>query len=681
MPRLSRLFQPRSIAVFGGGWAENVIIQCHKMGFDGAIWPVHPNRTEIAGVSCYKSVATLPSAPDAAFLGINRQAVIRITKQLAMRGCGGAVCFASGFAESGDVDLQQQLVAAAGTMPLLGPNCYGFINYLDGVLLWPDQHGGARCEHGVAFISQSSNIAINLGMQKRGLPIGYIACVGNQAQTSLTDMTKEVLEDPRITVAGLYIEEIENPTSFAHMAQSARQNGKYIVAIKTGKTKASKQAAGAHTAALAGDAAASSAFLHQCGVVEVNSLEEMVETLKILHLFGALPRNRISAMCCSGGEAGLLADSAANLPLVWPDIPAANRTALANCLGPLVHLANPLDYHTFIWGDVPAMTNCFASMMGTWVDICCLVIDFPRADRCDRAAWMPALTAMGKAATSTDTKVAILASLPEGMPDDIAAMAIKAGILPLCGFQAGLSAVAHAVKANSVTLASGVWQPAAVIPEFNTTVLDEAAAKSALMEHGVMCPASVTGTDPAMLADLANKLKAPLVLKGLGVLHKSERGFVKLDLTHADLQHQAREMNHTGRFLVEEMVAEPLVELLVGVRRDSQYGLHLTVASGGILAELFSDSESLILPVSRADIKASIKALRLAPLLDGYRGRQAANFDAAIDQIIAVCDLITHDRMIAAIEVNPLIIGTCSAVAVDALLWRYKGAQPRGDLL
>ena len=184
MPRLSRLFKPQSIAVFGGRWAENVIIQCQKMGFDGAIWPVHPSRKDIAGVPCYDSVAALPSPPDAAFLGINRQSVITITKELAIRDCGGAVCFASGFSETGDVDLQQQLVTAAGDMPLLGPNCYGFINYLDGALLWPDQHGGTRCEGGVAFVSQSSNIAINLGMQARGLPIGYVVCVGNQAQNN-----------------------------------------------------------------------------------------------------------------------------------------------------------------------------------------------------------------------------------------------------------------------------------------------------------------------------------------------------------------------------------------------------------------------------------------------------------------------------------------------------------------
>ena len=198
MADLSRLFRPRSIVVLGGWWAENVVAQCVKSGFDGDIWPVHPKRETMAGIPCLRSLDDLPSAPDAAFLGINRHAAIEATATLSAMGCGGAVCFASGFAETGDTDLQAALVAAAGPMPLLGPNCYGVLNYLDGAMLWPDQHGGCQVERGVAIISQSSNIAINISMQARGLPIAYMACVGNQAQTSLTDMARSLLADDRV---------------------------------------------------------------------------------------------------------------------------------------------------------------------------------------------------------------------------------------------------------------------------------------------------------------------------------------------------------------------------------------------------------------------------------------------------------------------------------------------------
>ena len=550
LPELLRLFQPKSIVVYGGSWAENVIQQCQKMGFSGDIWPIHPHRKSISGLVCFASISELPGVPDAAFLGINRDAVIEVTRQLAEMGCGGAVCFASGFAETGDIDLQQQLVTAAGDMPLLGPNCYGFINYLDGALLWPDQHGGRRCDAGVALISQSSNIAINLGMQARGLPIGYVACVGNQAQTSLTDITTALLDDPRITAAGLYIEGIDDAKELARLAYQARQNGKYIIAIKSGKTALSQQAAGAHTAALAGDAAASSAFLQQCGIIEVHSLDALIETLKIIHVFGGLPGNRISAMCCSGGEAGLLADRAMSYDMAWPDIPAANKRQLADQLGPLVHLANPLDYHTFIWGDEAAMTQCFASMMGDWVDLSCLVIDFPRADRCNRDSWMPAVMALQKAAKLTGSKVAVLASMPEGLPDDMASDLIEQGVLPLCGFEAGLSALAHATSANRQGLNSRGYHWPMLMPALMPASMTMPPQFSANFQQkrfcgsmGWWCQQVLSVMIPYKLADQAAQLTAPLALKGQGILHKSEQGYVVLELEHADLAQQAASMD------------------------------------------------------------------------------------------------------------------------------------------
>ena len=679
LARLSRLLQPNAIAVFGGMWAENVIAQCQIMGFKGKIWPVHPRHNNIAGVNCYASVDDLPGVPDAAFLGINREAVIDVTRALALKGCGGAVCFASGFAEAGYYDLQNDLIQAAGDMPLLGPNCYGFINYLDGALLWPDQHGGTRCNRGVAIVSQSSNIAINIGMQARGLPIGYVACVGNQAQTSLTEITGELLNDERINAAGLYIEGIDHPAKFAIMAQQARHHGKYIVAIKSGKTQASQQAAGAHTAALAGNSAASSAFLKQCGVIEVNTLEDLIETLKLLHLFGPLGGNRISAMCCSGGEAGLLADNSASLNLQWPDIPSPKKTALAEQLGPLVYLANPLDYHTFIWGDIPAMTDCFASMMGDWVDLSCLVIDFPRTDRCSLEAWMPAVTALKQAAARTGTKAALIASLGENMPDSIATNLTSDGVAPLCGFQTGLSAIARIAALEYFGKQPAAWIPyPGVVQNYATMVLDEAASKKVLQKVGVEVPAGITVHNPATLIDhiISVGLSAPFALKGLGALHKSEKGLVALGLELEALPKRAAEMRDAQGYLVEEMVAPAIVELLVGLQRDPQYGICLTIGCGGILAELLHDIQNLLLPVDKTKIKDALDRLQFAPLLHGFRGQNVADIDAAVDHIFVLCRLITRDTTIAAIEINPLMLGKLGegAIAADALIWRYAKA-------
>ena len=237
MKPLDRLLRPKTIAVLGAGWALNVIEQCRKMGFAGQVWPVHPSKAEIGGLRAYACLADLPEPPDAVFIGVNRFATVEVVAELAAMGAGGAICFASGWTEAGAPELQAQLIAAAGDMPILGPNCYGVINYLDGALLWPDQHGGVRVERGVALVSQSSNIVINLGMQKRALPVAYVACLGNAAVVGLADLAGALLEDPRVTALGLYIEGIDDAAAFAALAARARAMGKGIVAIKSGKTE------------------------------------------------------------------------------------------------------------------------------------------------------------------------------------------------------------------------------------------------------------------------------------------------------------------------------------------------------------------------------------------------------------------------------------------------------------
>src|SRR5210317_1073339 len=171
-----RLLKPGSIAVFGGAQAQEVIRQSDRMGYQGEIWPVHPKKTEILGRTVYRSVADLPGSPDAAYVAVNRNLTIDIVRDLAARDAGGAICYATGFTEAGEegAALEQQLREACGEMPLIGPNSYGMLNYVDGAMLWPDQQGGRRVQEGIALITMSSNVAFNLTMQRRGLPIAYV---------------------------------------------------------------------------------------------------------------------------------------------------------------------------------------------------------------------------------------------------------------------------------------------------------------------------------------------------------------------------------------------------------------------------------------------------------------------------------------------------------------------------
>ncbi len=630
------------------------------MGFGGDIWPVHPTKTEIGGLRTFASLADLPRPPDATFIGVNRFATIEVVRDLAAMGAGGAICFASGWAEAGAPDLQRDLVSAASEMPILGPNCYGVINYLDGALLWPDQHGGLPVEKGVALISQSSNIVINLGMQKRALPVAYVACLGNAAVVGLADLARAMLDDPRVTALGLYIEGIDDAAGFAELAQQARAAGKGIVAIKSGKTEMSRSAAASHTASLAGGGAASSAFLRQIGVAEVNTPAELVETLKIFHVHGPSLGRRLCSLSCSGGEAGLVADLAAPFGIDFPAVPSDAAAHLGAVLGPLVTIANPLDYHTFIWGDGPRTTEVFTTMLAGY-DAGIFIIDPPRGDRCDASSYEPALEAI-VAAQKTTGKIAFpVASLPENFDEDAAAALMARGVCTLMGLETALAAI----KAAQMQTPIAGWRPLAVLPARAAQLLDERAGKQVLQAAGIAVPRAVSGASLAEVAQNAQVLTPPLALKGLGFAHKTEAGAIRLGLS--DLNGQA-EMAGAKGYLAEEMVTGGVAEILVGLVRDPIYGVTLTLGMGGVTAELLADTVTLVLPLGDDEILAGLRRLRLWPLLDGYRGRPKADIAALVTAVQALAQVMTRDETYEEIEINPIILRRAGAVAVDALI-------------
>jgi len=661
MRDLRRLLRPRSIAVLGSGWAKNVVEQCRKMGFDGPVWPVHPTRDEIGGAPCFRSLADLPHAPDATFIGVNRHATLDVVAKLTAMGAGGATCFASGWEEAGEADLQARLVAAAGDMPILGPNCYGVINYLDGALLWPDQHGGVRVEQGVALLSQSSNIVINLTMQARGLPVAYVACLGNAAQVGLAELAGALLADERVTALGMYVEGIDDAAAFADLAERARAAGKGIVCIKSGKTELSRTAAASHTASLAGGGAASSAFLRACGVAEVATPAELIETLKIFHHCGPQIGPRLCSLSCSGGEAGLVADLAAPFGVDFPPPSAAQRQRLGDILGPIVFISNPLDYHTFIWGDGPRTTDVFTTMLAGY-DAGIFIIDPPRPDRCDPSSFQPALDAVVAAAANTGKPAFAVASLPENFDEALAMRIAAPNVVPMMGLETALGAI----KAAQTGPNRGGWRPWPVVGERTLRMRDEASSKALIAGAGVAVPRSVTAATLPELVAKAAGLTAPLALKGLGFAHKTEAGAVRLGLSA--LEGQA-EMAGAQGYLAEEMVAGVVAELLVGLRRDPVYGATVTLGFGGVTAEVLADTVTLVLPVTEDEVAAALRQLRLWPLLDGYRGRAKADVGAAVRAVMALQAMLQATPSLEEIEINPLMLTAEGAVAVDAVIW------------
>ncbi|MBL8578428.1 MAG: acetate--CoA ligase family protein [Mesorhizobium sp.] len=692
--RLDRLLRPKSIAVVGGGFfAPNVVKQCLKMGFAGGVWPVHPSKDSIEGVKAYKSLADLPAAPDATFIGVNRNLTIDIVRELRELGAGGAICFAAGFRETGSYDadgerLQQALVEAAGDMAVIGPNCYGLINYADGALLWPDQHGGRRLkdgETGAAIITQSSNIACNLTMQTRGLPLAYMMTAGNQAQTGLSEMALGLIEDTRVSCLGLHIEGFDKAEGFERLAARARELKKPIVAMKVGRSEQARAATVSHTASLAGSDAASDAFLKRLGIPRVDTIPAFLETLKLFHGVGALESYTLSSMSCSGGEASVMADTAEGRPVSFPGLTEEHRARVQETLGPLVAVANPLDYNTYIWANEPAMTATFSAMVSGGFGLNMLVLDFPRTDRCSDADWWWTINAFEAAVKANDAKGAVVTSMGENIPEGHAEELLRRGLVPILGIAEAMDAAAAAAFVGEAwrrptATAVGVAPPSG-LPAISPTrgeitlsdAIDEAAAKAMLTDAGLSVPAGRRAASVVEAVTAANEHGYPVALKALGVAHKSEAGAVKLNLRdEASVRAAAEQLVGLGDGLyVERMVEGGVAELIVGITSDPLFGPVMTVGSGGVLVELLKDSATLLLPASREDVETALRGLKLFPLLDGFRGRPRADLAAAIDAILKISDFALANRdTLAELDVNPLIV--CAegkgAWVADALL-------------
>lgn len=677
---VARLLSPRSLAVIGGREAAEVIRQCERIGFQGEIWPVNPKRPEVAGRKSFASLADLPGVPDASFIAVPREVTIESVATLAKMGAGGAVCYASGFAEVGGdgINAQARLVAASGEMALLGPNCYGLLNYLDGAALWPDQHGGLAVQRGVAIITQSGNIGLNLTMQARSLPLAYLISAGNKAKGDLGEMIDTLLDDERVTAIGLHIEGLDDIERFSKAALRALDQGVPLVAIKTGRSEAGAALTMSHTSSLAGSDQLFDALFARFGIGRTKDVGTFLETLKLLHVHGPLSSRTVSSMSCSGGEAGLVADLASDAGLPTPPLTKDAEAKLFEALGPKVPLANPLDYHTYIWGDLEASTATFSAMLGAGYGINLLILDFPRGDRCDASSWDVTLQAFENAQKATGAKAALVASMPESLPESVGQRMIASGIAPMQGLSECMEAIRIAADIGAMRAREreAPLKRASSVEVESAHMLDEPTGKATLKSFGLTVPKGEV-VAIADAAQAAERIGFPVVVKAVSdtIAHKTEAGAVKLNLKSAsEVEMAAKAMAHlSDRVLVEAMQSGIVAEMIIGVTRDPLFGPTLTFGSGGILVELLKDAASLLLPTTREAVEDAFDQLKLAHLVEGFRGRAKGDRQAAIDAIMAVASYAERERdMLVELDVNPVLILEQGAVAVDAMIRKAR---------
>ena len=502
-----------------------------------------------------------------------------------------------------------RLIAAAGAMAVMGPNCYGFINALDQASPWPDEHGVGPCQRGVAIVTQSGNMAVNFAMMRRAVPVAGLYTLGNQAGVEIAALFDLLVDDPRVSAIGLHIEGLRDVQAFAAAAAKAMQARKPVVVLKTGRSEQGAKVTMSHTNSLAGTDDLYDALFGRYGIARVASVSGFAETLKLLHHGGPLTGNRLVSMSCSGGF------DASMLVLDIPTRPPMNPRS--------------------------------------WV---------VTADAYARAA-----AATGARAVTVST---LHESMPDDVAERLSAAGV-APLLGIDDALTALEAAAFIGAAFARRLPAPPLRPD-VPAGTPARLLSEHAAKQRLAAYGLAVPQGILCA-PEDAATAARRIGFPVVLKASGALaHKTEAGGVALDLkSEAEVAAAARRMAALGdEVLVEQMVSDAVCELIVGIKTDAQFGLALVVGAGGVLTELWRESVTLLLPVDRADISSALSRLRVSGLIDGFRGR-GGDRAAAISAIEAVARFAAdHAATLEELDVNPLLVlaSAKGAVAADALI-------------
>ena len=684
---LQRLLAPRHIALIGGQWADAAGAAARAIGYTGRVWHVHPTRPSSADSRYFRSVDEIPEAPDAAFIAAPNHEVPAIAAALARRGAGGFVCFAAGFSETGTPEGQRLTVAlesAAGPLPYFGPNCYGFINLFDGAALWPDQVVGGKPTRGVALICQSGTIALNLLFNQRSLPIGYLLTTGNQTCLTVEHLIDSLVDDPRVSAFGLYIEGIKDVPGFARAVAKARAAGKPIALVKAGRTEGAARTARSHTGSLAGADGAFDAFCRQSGIARCDSLATLCETLKVLHAAGPLSGRRTLIMGASGGDMAMTADAARHLALEFPAFSPVTTRQLGDLLSERVTIANPFDFHTHVWFDRPRLRSLFSIVHGAGYDAVGLMVDCPPEAQADPASYVAVIEEFIAAHQGARGCAAVISSLPESLSASTRARCLDAGVVPLQGQREALEALDHAAAVGAawsreptVDLCLPREQRASrtephAAPARGRT-LPEHEGKAALAAYGVPVPRSRI-VPPEEAAEAARALGFPVVLKAAGVFeHKSELGGIILDVrTAADAAAAAERLARISRtLLIEEMVTDAVAEVLVGITVDPQLGALLMLGAGGVLAELLRDTATLLPPFTPAAVQSTLGRLGIGRLLGGYRGRPPGDLPALVQAVLA-CARYAEENVnrLLELELNPVLVRPAGrgVVAVDALV-------------
>ncbi|MBN9427178.1 MAG: acetate--CoA ligase family protein [Burkholderiales bacterium] len=693
MNAIARLLKPRSVAVIGASGdptktAGRPVAYLRKHGFAGEIFPVNPKLDSIGELRCYRDIASLPSVPDVGIVLLGAERAIGAVRELAARGCAAAIVLASGYTETGaeGARRQQQLIEAAGAMRILGPNTIGLVNLTEAIVL--SATGALEMDHfdvgSIGVVSQSGGILGSLLSRAaaRGIGLSKLISTSNEADLELADFVDALADDEATQVIALYVETIRNPDKFRAAAAKAARAGKPIVAFKIGRSEAGAKAAVSHTGALAGADRMYDALFRQLGVIRAQTFSELLDIPAALATGRVLRGNRIAVLTSTGGAGTLVSDS---LGMSGFDTPAPDeQTAAAlRALQPGDQAAldrNPIDV-TLAGLQPDLLRGAIRTLLASpSYDALTIIVG-------SSSLAMPDLMAG-----------AIQDCLPLSDKPVIAYVSPHAPTVGALLTQRGVPAFAAAESCTAVLagmLQAHRWQPPQVdatpaepVPTDDLAAgsLDEAQAKALFARFGIGGPREFIVSTPQEAERAAHELGGRVVLKILSdqILHKSDVGGVAVNVEPEQAAARLRAMSdevqakagvRPERFLVQQMVTGG-TELILGMHRDP-LGTAILLGMGGVTAELFQDTTLRLLPpsggLSRGEALEMARALKMWPLLDGFRGRAKADVGALADAIVSFSRMVAQlgERLVEA-EINPIFVlpegrGVCAADGVVVL--------------
>lgn len=677
MNAISRLLQPRSVAVIGASadptkTAGRPVAYLQKHGFSGAIYPVNPKADRIGDLLCYPDVASLPEVPDVAIVLLGAERAHLAVRDLAARGCAAAIVLASGYTETGEdgARRQKQLVEAAGSMRILGPNTIGLVNLTDAIVL--SATGALEMDEfprgGVGVVSQSGGILGSLLSRAaaRGVGLSKLISTSNEVDLELADFIDHLADDPATQVIALYVETVRNPEKFRAACLKAARAGKPVVAFKIGRSEAGAQAAVSHTGAMAGADRMYDALFKQVGVIRARSFSDLLDVPAALSTGRKLCGRRVAILTSTGGAGTLVSDDLGVAGFDTPAPDAATAQALRDLQtgSEAVLDRNPID--VTLAGLRPDLLRGAINALLTSSSYDALVIIVGSSSLA-----MPELMASAIRDCLPNSDKPILAYVSPHAPE-VGALLTRNGVPAFAAAESCTAALDGMLRAS--TFKAEVALARAVTPiEVNNMPsgsLDEAQAKSLFRQFGIPCATELVVTSAAEAEAAARELGGKTVLKILSsqITHKSDVGGVAVDLVPETMAERLERMvtdvkAKAGvtpeRFLVQSMVNGG-VELILGMHRDS-LGTAVMLGMGGVTAELFKDTTMRLLPLegglSRDDALSMAQELKTWPLLDGFRGRPKADVDALVDTIVAFSNMAAQlgEQLLEA-EINPVFV-------------------------